>query len=53
MVSVATLALLTCSLVHNATCREYFVCVEPGYVRGFKRLDPGEKWIGQQVLVVV
>ncbi|KAN0124774.1 Galactose mutarotase-like domain containing protein [Russula decolorans] len=32
---------------------ERFVCVEPGYVRGFKRLDPGAKWIGQQVLVVV
>jgi glucose-6-phosphate 1-epimerase len=44
------LPLLTCSY---ATCRERFVCVEPGYVRGFKRLDPGEKWIGQQVLVGV
>lgn len=32
---------------------ERFVCVEPGYVRGFKRLGPGEKWIGKQVLVVV
>jgi len=32
---------------------ERFVCVEPGYVRGFKRLEPGEKWVGQQVLVVV
>jgi len=31
---------------------ERFVCVEPGYVRGFKRLGPGETWIGQQVLVV-
>lgn len=27
-----------------------FVCVEPGYVRGFKQLAPGETWIGQQVL---
>jgi len=32
---------------------ERFVCVEPGYVRGFKRLEPGEIWVGQQVLVVV
>lgn len=31
---------------------ERFVCVEPGYVRGFKQLAPGETWIGQQVLVV-
>jgi hypothetical protein len=33
--------------------RERFVCVEPGYVRGFKRLEPGGTWVGQQVLVVV
>ncbi|KAI0257148.1 galactose mutarotase-like domain-containing protein [Lactifluus subvellereus] len=32
---------------------ERFVCVEPGYVRGFKQLGPGETWVGQQVLVVV
>jgi len=31
---------------------ERFVCVEPGYVRGFKKLSPGETWIGKQVLVV-
>lgn len=47
------LLLLCYRLVHNTTCRERFVCVEPGYVRGFKRLDAGETWIGQQVLVVV
>ncbi|TFK57298.1 galactose mutarotase-like protein [Heliocybe sulcata] len=29
---------------------ERFVCVEPGYVRGFARLNPGETWVGQQVL---
>ncbi|KAI0033172.1 galactose mutarotase-like protein [Vararia minispora EC-137] len=29
---------------------ERFVCVEPGFVRGFKQLSPGETWIGQQVL---
>ena len=48
------LPLLPSRLVYNTTLarRERFVCVEPGYVRGFKRLDPGEKWIGQQVLVV-
>ncbi|KAI0047842.1 galactose mutarotase-like protein, partial [Auriscalpium vulgare] len=27
-----------------------FVCVEPGYVRGFKKLASGETWTGQQVL---
>ncbi|KAI0275057.1 galactose mutarotase-like protein [Gloeopeniophorella convolvens] len=32
---------------------ERFVCVEPGYVRGFKKLGPGETWVGQQVLSVV
>lgn len=47
------LLLLSCRLAHNTTCRERFVCVEPGCVRGFKQLGPGERWIGQQVLVVV
>jgi len=27
-----------------------FLCVEPGYVRGFVKLEAGERWIGQQVL---
>jgi len=31
---------------------ERFVCVEPGHVKGFVRLGPGETWIGQQVLTV-
>lgn len=26
------------------------VCIEPGYVHEFKKLAPGEKWIGAQVL---
>jgi len=30
-----------------------YVCVEPGYVRGFVRLEAGKCWIGQQVLSVV
>ncbi|PCH33635.1 galactose mutarotase-like protein [Wolfiporia cocos MD-104 SS10] len=29
---------------------ERYVCVEPGYVRGFAQLNAGETWIGQQVL---
>ncbi|EPQ60813.1 galactose mutarotase-like protein [Gloeophyllum trabeum ATCC 11539] len=32
---------------------ERFVCVEPGYVRGFARVNPGETWVGQQVLTVL
>jgi glucose-6-phosphate 1-epimerase len=32
---------------------ERYVCVEPGFVRGFVKLDPGKKWIGQQVLSAV
>ncbi|EKM83872.1 hypothetical protein AGABI1DRAFT_110480 [Agaricus bisporus var. burnettii JB137-S8] len=31
---------------------ERFVCVEPGYVRGFVKVSPGEKWIGQQTLTI-
>lgn len=31
---------------------ERYVCVEPGHVRGFVKLEAGEKWIGQQVLKV-
>ncbi|KAH9982886.1 galactose mutarotase-like domain-containing protein [Lactifluus volemus] len=31
---------------------ERFVCVEPGYVRGFKKVGPGETWVGQQVLAI-
>ncbi|OSX67581.1 hypothetical protein POSPLADRAFT_1176447 [Postia placenta MAD-698-R-SB12] len=29
---------------------EKYVCVEPGYVRGFVKLEAGQTWIGQQVL---
>ena len=50
MVCIATLVLTACSTLG---VRERFVCVEPGYVRGFKRLEPGGTWVGQQVLVVV
>ncbi|KAF5390269.1 hypothetical protein D9757_002932 [Collybiopsis confluens] len=32
---------------------EHFVCLEPGYVRGFVSTQPGETWIGQQVLETV
>ncbi|ETW83812.1 hypothetical protein HETIRDRAFT_313448 [Heterobasidion irregulare TC 32-1] len=32
---------------------ERYVCVEPGYVRGFKKLEAGKTWIGQQVLTVL
>ncbi|KAI0814954.1 galactose mutarotase-like protein [Irpex lacteus] len=29
---------------------ERYVCVEPGYVRGFVKLNAGETWVGQQVI---
>ncbi|KAI0932205.1 hypothetical protein AcV5_004508 [Taiwanofungus camphoratus] len=29
---------------------EKYVCVEPGYVRGFVKLEGGQTWVGQQVL---
>ncbi|GLB36161.1 putative catalyzes the interconversion between the alpha and beta anomers from at least three hexose 6-phosphate sugars (Glc6P, Gal6P, and Man6P) [Lyophyllum shimeji] len=32
---------------------ERYVCVEPGLVRGFVKLEPGKRWIGQQVLSVI
>ncbi|KAG5651145.1 hypothetical protein H0H81_009717 [Sphagnurus paluster] len=32
---------------------EKYVCVEPGFVRGFVKLEPGKTWIGQQVLTVI
>lgn len=30
--------------------REKYVCVEPGYVRGFVKVEAGQTWIGQQVI---
>jgi len=32
---------------------ERFVCVEPGYVRGFAKVGPGESWLGSQSLSVI
>lgn len=32
--------------------QNHYVCIEPGYVKDFKTLQPGEEWIGQQVLSV-
>lgn len=32
---------------------ERYVCVEPGFVRGFATANPGSTWIGQQVLTVI
>ncbi len=33
--------------------RENFVCVEPGVVRNFIKVNPGESWVGQQVITLV
>jgi len=30
-----------------------YVCVEPGYVKGFVNLEPQKHWIGQQVITVI
>ncbi|GAW03637.1 galactose mutarotase-like protein [Lentinula edodes] len=32
---------------------ERYVCLEPGYVRGFEKVEPGKTWIGQQVLSAI
>lgn len=29
-----------------------YICIEPGYVREFKTLKPGEEFLGQQVTTV-
>ncbi len=39
--------------VTNFATREKFVCVEPGTVKGFVKLEPGKTWIGEQTLSVV
>lgn len=41
------------SLKNATSFRKKYVCVEPGYVRGFAKLEPGKTWIGQQVLTVI
>jgi glucose-6-phosphate 1-epimerase len=30
-----------------------YVCIEPGYVRDFKVIAPGEEFVGQQVITVL
>ncbi|EIW86706.1 galactose mutarotase-like protein [Coniophora puteana RWD-64-598 SS2] len=32
---------------------ERFVCVEPGHIRPFVKLESGKRWIGQQVLTAI
>jgi glucose-6-phosphate 1-epimerase len=32
---------------------EKYICVEPGYVRGFNSVTPGNRWVGQQVISVI
>ncbi|KAH7911198.1 galactose mutarotase-like domain-containing protein [Hygrophoropsis aurantiaca] len=32
---------------------EKYVCIEPGFVRGFATIEPGRTWIGQQVLSTI
>jgi hypothetical protein len=32
--------------------QDKYVCIEPGYVKNWKTLAPGEEWIGQQVLKI-
>ena len=41
------------SLTFTLHYRKNYVCVEPGYVRGFVSLEPQTTWIGQQVISVV
>lgn len=32
---------------------EKYVCAEPGFVRGFCRVDPGHTWVGRQTLSII
>ncbi|KAH0838308.1 galactose mutarotase-like protein [Lanmaoa asiatica] len=32
---------------------EKYVCIEPGHVRGYLKVEPGRTWIGQQVISVI
>lgn len=32
---------------------KHYICVEPGFVRGFVKLEAGKTWIGQQVISVL
>lgn len=41
------MVLLTC------VSRARYVCVEPGYVRGYARVEPGRTWVGRQELSVM
>lgn len=34
----------------NTVLREKYICVEPGYVRGYVTLGAGQTWVGQQVI---
>jgi len=38
---------------YNAYRQNRYVCIEPGYVREFKSLKPGEEFLGQQVMRVL
>jgi Uncharacterized enzymes related to aldose 1-epimerase len=42
-----------CRFFSNQLDRERFVCVEPGFVRGFEKVEPGKTWIGRQLLTVL
>jgi glucose-6-phosphate 1-epimerase len=33
--------------------QDRYICIEPGFVREFKSLKPGEEFLGQQVITVL
>ena len=35
------------------TMQDKYICIEPGYVRDFKVLKPGEEFLGQQVITAL
>lgn len=43
----------TFALRHLTIHRKHYICVEPGFVRGFVKLEAGKTWIGQQVISVL
>ena len=46
-------SIFICSILKISYDRERYVCVEPGYVRGFVKLQPGQLWAGRQVLATI
>jgi glucose-6-phosphate 1-epimerase len=40
-------------MILKGILRERYICVEPGHVRGFAKIEPGLTWSGKQKLEVI